>query len=117
MDVYSVKNKDEYAAMLTICKNLWEKRTLIPILGSGFTLNTPTDNGGNIPNVNDLKVKLFDYILRFSGYSKEELDEIGNEPLSSIAKTFDDIFNRIPENEIKQYYSYIEKNFCKVSFF
>lgn len=117
MDVYSVKNKDEYAAMLTICKNLWEKRTLIPILGSGFTLNTPTDNGGNIPNVNDLKVKLFDYISRFSGYSKEELDEIGNEPLSSIAKTFDDIFNRIPENEIKQYYGYIEKNFCKVSFF
>lgn len=117
MEIYCVKSEIERAKMLDICKNLCDKNSLIPVIGSGFSLNTPTDNDGYVPSSNKLKDKLYHYVALFSGYSKEELADIEKESLPDIAKSFEDIFGRISEEELKHYYEYVENNFCEISFF
>lgn len=116
MEIYCVKSEIERAKMLDICKNLCDKNSLIPVIGSGFSLNTPTDNDGYVPSSNKLKDKLYHYVALFSGYSKEELADIEKESLPDIAKSFEDIFGRISEEELKHYYEYVENNFCEISF-
>lgn len=110
-------NENERKKMLQLCKNLWEKRSLIPVIGAGFSFGTPTDNNGHIQSVVELREMLLQYITQYSQYDAEEIADINKQQLSELASSFWDIFDRIPEEKIEEFYQYISTNFQNVSFF
>ena len=68
MEILNVKIESERKRALELCKNLMEKHALIPIVGSGFSFGAPTDKGGTIPSVEQLRKKLCSYISKYSCY-------------------------------------------------
>lgn len=116
MKILNVQNAKERKEAIELCKNLLEKHALIPVIGSGFSSHTPTDNGGRIPSVEDIHSKLFDCIEQFSGYSKEELKEIEQLSLPDLASAFWNIYDRISEDGLNSFYRYFAENFQNISF-
>lgn len=117
MEVLKMNNEHDRKKMLNLCKNLWEKRSLIPVIGAGFSFGTPTDNDGHIQSVEELRKVLLQYITQYSQYDTEEIAEIDRQQLSELASSFWDIFDRIPEDRIEEFFRYISTNFQDVSFF
>ena len=117
MTILNFENTRERAIALSLCKNLIEKNSLVPVIGAGFSLDTPTDNGGQVPSGAKLHSTLYEFVEKHSGYSKEELEEIKRYRLSDIADVFWNIYDRIPEEDLHSYFSYIETNFLGISFF
>ena len=117
MKILNIKNTQEKTEALNLCKNLIEKNALIPVVGAGFSFDTPTDNKGKIPSVRDLREKLYEYIDKYSDYEQRDLDEIKGQNLSEIADVFWRIYNRIPAEPLSSFFSYIENNFLGISFF
>ena len=117
MEILSINNKQDRKKMLELCKNLWEKRALIPVIGAGFSFGTPTDNNGHIQSVRELQTVLMQYITQYSQYDEEDIDDIKQKPLSELASIFWDIFDRIPEDQVEEFYRYISTNFQNISFF
>ena len=117
MKILNIQNKQERFEALNLCKNLIEKNALIPIVGAGFSFDTQTDNKGKIPSVRDLHKTLYNYIELYSGYEREELDEIKGKSLSEVADSFWSIYDRIPAGNLRSYFSFIENNFLNISFF
>ena len=76
MEILNIERPDDRTKILDLCKNLLEKHALIPVIGSGFSFDTPTENGGPIPSVSNLHAKLFSYIEAYSGYAETDLEEI-----------------------------------------
>lgn len=117
MEILNMNNEHERKKMLELCKNLWEKRSLIPVIGAGFSCGTPTDNSGNIQSVTELREVLLQYITQYSKYDTEEIADISKQHLSELASSFWDIFDRIPGEKVEAFYQYISTNFQDVSFF
>lgn len=117
MEILSSRNEQERNKMLGLCKNLWEKRSLIPIVGAGFSAGTPTDKNGNVQSVAELQKQLLKYITLYSNYDAAEIDEIKGLSLSELASSFWDIFDRIPDDKVEEFYHYISTNFEDISFF
>lgn len=116
MEILNIEDKSDRIKALDLCKVLLEKRALIPVIGSGFSCGTPTDNNGTIPSVDDLQENLFFYIKNYSGYSPNELQEIKKESLSDLAKDFWGIYDRIPTSVLPSFYDYIKNNFTSIYF-
>ena len=116
MEILKINENSEREKAINLCKNLIAKRSLVPIIGAGFSYDTPTDNNGAIPSSSDLHDELFRLTEKYSGYSKEELDDIKKYSLSDISKVFWRIHDRIPHDALKQFDHYIQKNFTCVSF-
>lgn len=117
MEIWSMTVEHEQKKMLNLCKNLCEKRSLIPVVGAGFSCGTPTDNSGHIQSVAELRNILMHFIAQYSQYDEDEIAEINKQNLSELASSFWDVFNRVPENKIEEFYQYISTNFQEVSFF
>lgn len=116
MEVLNIQQAQDRNKAIELCKNLLEKNALIPIIGAGFSFDTPTDNRGTVPSVEKLHAKLFYYVEQYSGYSKIELKEIKQYALSDLASVFWNIYDRISEEGLRSFYSYIEENFQNISF-
>ena len=116
MEILKLNDDNERAKALYLCNNLIEKRSLVPVIGAGFSYDTPTDNNGVIPSSSDLREELLLFITEFSGYSKEEIEDIKQNKLTDIARIFWSIQSRIPEDALKQFDNYIQKNFTSISF-
>lgn len=116
MEILNIRNSYERNKMLELCLNLYQKNALIPVIGSGFSLGTPTDNNGIIPSVAELSAFLFGYISDYSSYSPEDLVEIQKESLPDLSSSFWDIYNRIPKEKLEALYEYIDKHFQNISF-
>ena len=116
MEILNIQQEEDRKKAIELCKNLLEKHALIPVIGSGFSLDTPTDNGGTVPSVGDLHSKLFCYVEQYSGYSQADLKEIKQYNLSDLASVFWNIYDRISEEGLRSFYSYIEANFQNISF-
>ena len=116
MEIFNIQHTEERKKAIELCANLLEKHALIPVVGAGFSFDTATDNGGTIPSVGNLYEKLFYYIEQFSGYSKTEIEEIRRYNLSKLAETFWNIYDKIPKEGLRSFYSYIESNFQNISF-
>jgi len=112
-----MNSEHERNRMLELCKNLWEKRSLIPVIGAGFSFSTPTDNNGHIQSVAELRETLLQYIKKYSQYDVEEIADINKQQLPELASSFWDVFNRIPEEKLEEFYQHISNNFQNVSFF
>lgn len=117
MEILNANSERERKKMLDLCKNLWEKRSLIPVLGAGFSFGTPTDNNGSIQSAKELQKVLLQYIIQYSQYEAEDLEDIKKKSLSELASSFWNIFDRIPRERIEEFYRYLETNFQNVSFF
>ena len=117
MDILSIRKPEDRKKILDLCLNLWEKQALVPVIGAGFSLGTQTDNNGAIPTVKELCSELLKYIVRFSNYSQEDIDDIRTAGLANIAGSFWDILKRIPEETISEFYDYFDRNFRGISFF
>lgn len=117
MEILNIQDTQARSTALNLCKNLIEKNVLIPVVGSGFSFGSATDNKGRIPSANDFRLKLLEYIVQYSGYSAEEIKEIEKYSLSDIADVFWSIYLRIPQESLSSYFSYIEQNFLDVSYF
>lgn len=117
MKILSIQNSQDRLDALDLCKILIEKNALIPIVGAGFSFDTPTDNKGKIPSVTDLHKLLYGFVDMYSGYEREELDEIKRKSLSEVADSFWSIYNRIPVDNLRSFFSFIENNFLNISFF
>lgn len=63
MEILNVRNSHEHGKMLELCFNLCQKYALIPVIGSGFSFGSPTDNNGTIPSVSELTKFLFNIFL------------------------------------------------------
>lgn len=116
MDILSLENNKERTKAVELCTNLLEKRALIPVVGTGFSLDTPTDKKGVIPSSEDLNKELLNYITTYSGYDHKDLKEIELLSLYDLAGVFWSIFERIPPEGLRSFYSYIESNFQDISF-
>lgn len=116
MDVLNIRNEHDRQKMLDLCSTLCKKYLLIPIIGAGFSFGTPTDNNGTIPSVSDLSKFLFKYICEYSNYSKADLEDIQRQSLPDLSISFWDIYDRIPQEKLEDFYTYIEKNFQNISF-
>lgn len=46
VEILNVRNSHEHGKMLELCFNLCQKYALIPVVGSGFSFGSPTDNNG-----------------------------------------------------------------------
>lgn len=117
MEILNVQDEKEYRQMLDLCMNLWEKHSLVPVVGSGFSFGTQTDNYGIVPSVKDLRAELYKYVSQYSNYDPDDLIELEKMNLSDLASSFWDIFNRIPKQKIQEFYAYISCNFQGISFF
>jgi len=116
MEILRIADRYEREKAVTLCENLMEKHALVPVIGAGFSFETPTDNGGTIPSSDNLFGELFSYVEKYSGYSKDELGEIKKSSLSEIANDFWTIRARIPEEALKKFDTYIQNNFLNISF-
>ena len=116
VEILNVRNSHEHGKMLELCFNLCQKYALIPVIGSGFSFGSPTDNNGTIPSVSELTKFLFKYISAYSNYSPEDLIDIQKESLPDLSNSFWDIYSRIPEEKLEEFYEYINKNFQNISF-
>lgn len=116
VEILNVRNSHEHGKMLELCFNLCQKYALIPVIGSGFSFGSPTDNNGTIPSVSELTEFLFKYISAYSNYSPEDLIDIQKESLPDLSNSFWDIYSRIPEEKLEEFYEYINKNFQNISF-
>ena len=116
MEIYKLDDIHERKKAISLCGNLIEKHALVPVIGAGFSFETQTDNGGAIPSSASLRDELFSYIEKYSGYSKDELDEISKSTLPEIAKDFWVTYNRFPEKALRSFDSYIQTNFQDISF-
>lgn len=116
MEILNVRNDHDRKKMLELCLNLCQKHALIPVIGSGFSCGTPTDNNGTIPSVSELTAFLFKYISDYSNYNPEDLEEIQKQSLPDLANSFWDIYNRIPGKNLETFYEYINNNFQTISF-
>ena len=116
MKTLNMSNSQDREEAIQLCKNLIEKHALVPVVGSGFSFETQTDNGGSVPSANNLSNEMLYYIEKYSGYSELELDDIRNSSLSAIANDFWNVFPRIPEKELKRFDAYIQNNFLNISF-
>lgn len=116
MEILNIQHTEDQKKAIELCKNLLEKHTLIPVVGAGFSFDTPTDNGGTVPSARDLHAKLFCYVEQYSGYSKKELEEIKEYNLSKLAETFWNIYDKVPEEGLRAFYDYIESNFQNISY-
>lgn len=117
MKILNISNSQDRLDALNLCKILIEKNSLIPIVGAGFSFGTQTDNKGKIPSATDLRKTLFGFVDMYSGYEREELDEIKGKSLSEVADIFWNIYDRIPVDKLRSYFSFIENNFLNISFF
>ena len=68
MEILNIQDTQARSTALNLCKNLIEKNVLIPVVGSGFSFGSATDNKGRIPSANDFRLKLLEYIVQYSGY-------------------------------------------------
>ena len=116
MEILNIQQKEERERAIELCKNLLEKHALIPVVGTGFSYDTPTDDGGVVPSVEDLRTKLFYYIEQYSKYSPEEIKEIKHDNLFEMADTFWNIYDRITEDGLRSFFGYIATNFQNISF-
>lgn len=116
MEILNIQRTEERKKAIELCKNLLEKHALVPVVGAGFSFDTPTDNGGTVPSAGDLHAKLFCYVEQYSGYSKKELEEIKEYNLSKLAETFWNIYGKVPEEGLRAFYGYIESNFQNISY-
>lgn len=116
MEILNIQQKVERERAIELCKNLLEKHALIPVVGTGFSYDTPTDDGGVVPSVEDLRTKLFYYIEQYSKYSPEEIKEIKHDNLFEMADTFWNIYDRITEDGLRSFFGYIATNFQNISF-
>lgn len=82
MEILRIADRYEREKAVTLCENLIEKHALVPVIGAGFSFETPTDNGGTIPSSDNLFSELFSNVEKYSGYSKDELGEIRKSSLS-----------------------------------
>ncbi len=115
MEFLYLSNPADRKKALNYCKVLIEKCTLIPVIGTGFSSGTSTDNGGIIPTVEEFKNTLLAFVTDYSGYSEEELRVIKEESLSELAGEFWRIYNRIPPKSLDPFYAYFERNFQNIS--
>lgn len=116
MEILNIERSEDRAKILELCKNLLEKRALIPVIGSGFSCDAPTDNGGTIPSVSKLHAKLFSYIKEYSGYTETDLEEIKKLNLFDLAQRFWTIYNRLPSEAIHSFFEYVQTNFQDISY-
>lgn len=116
MEILNIQRTEERKKAIELCKNLLEKHALVPVVGAGFSFDTPTDNGGTVPSAGDLHAKLFCYVEQYSGYSKKGLEEIKEYNLSKLAETFWNIYGKVPEEGLRAFYGYIESNFQNISY-
>ena len=116
MEILNYQNSNDHRKAVELCKNLLEKHALIPFIGSGFSLNTPTDNGGSVPSVHSLREELFSYVEKYSGYEQNDLNEIRQNSLADLAGVFWNIYYRIPSAGLDSFYTYIDDNFHNISF-
>ena len=116
MEILNIQQKEERKKAIELCKNLLEKHVLIPVIGTGFSQDTQTDNGGRVPSVMDLHAKLFYYIEKYSGYEKKDLNAIKRYNLFDLAGIFWSIYDRISEEGLESFYNYIETNFQNITF-
>lgn len=117
MEILNIRRENEKKKMLTLCRNLLEKRSLIPVIGAGFSSGAPTDNNGHIQSSTELKKTLLQYIAKYSQYDSEDIEDIKGNSLAELASYFWDIFDRIPEEKTCEFYDYISTNFQNISFF
>lgn len=111
MEILNANNAYDLRKMINLCKNLWEKQSLVPIVGAGFSCDTPTDNGGHVQSARELRNTLLQYIEQYSQYDADEISNIKNQQLAELASSFWDIFDRIPSDKIGEFYSDISCNF------
>lgn len=116
MEILRITDQHEREKAIKLCKNLIEKHALVPVIGAGFSFETPTDNGGVVPSANGLFDELLYYIDKYSGYSNDELDDIKKSSLSVVANDFWNVYSRIPEDALKKFETYIQTNFLGLSF-
>ena len=116
MEILNVKIENERKRALELCKNLMEKHALIPIVGSGFSFGAPTDKGGTVPSVEQLRKKLCAYISKYSGYDESDLKEIEKGDLSKVSSDFWGIYDRMDDEGQKSFYTYVEENFQDINF-
>lgn len=116
MEILNIERPEDHRKILELCKNLLEKHALIPVVGSGFSFDTPTDNGGTVPSVRHLHAKLFSYIRKYSGYTADELEGINKRNLFDLAQTFWTIYNRIPSEALHSFFEYVHTNFQDISY-
>lgn len=62
MEILNIQRTEERKKAIELCKNLLKKHALVPVVGAGFSFDTPTDNGGTVPSAGDLHAKLFCYV-------------------------------------------------------
>lgn len=117
MEILIANNTHDRKKMLSLCKNLLEKQSLVPVVGAGFSSGTPTDNGGHVQSAAELRDMLLQYIRQYSQYDANEIFDIDRQQLAELASSFWDIFDRIPDDKIEEFYSYISCNFKNISFF
>lgn len=115
MEILNVERPEDYSKILELCKNLLEKHALIPVIGSGFSFDTPTENGGSIPSVNSLHAKLFSYIKDYSGYTESDLEETNKLNLFDLAQKFWTIYDRLPSEAIHSFFEYVQTNFQDIA--
>ena len=116
MEILNIERSEDRAKILELCQNLLEKRALIPVVGSGFSFDTPTENGGSIPSVSGLHAKLFSYIKDYSGYTKSDLEETNKLNLFDLAQKFWTIYDRLPSEAIRSFFEYVQTNFQDISY-
>lgn len=102
VEILNVRNSHEHGKMLELCFNLCQKYALIPVIGSGFSFGSPTDNNGTIPSVSELTKFLFKYISAYSNYSPEDLIDIQKESLPDLSNSFWVFIARFPGREARR---------------
>ena len=82
--------------------------SLIPVIGSGFSRNCTTRNGGRVPAGEDFQKHMLDAIKKESDFTDDEFKEIENGSLSEVSTYYNQIVSPSERRE------YLRKNLTDV---
>lgn len=85
-----------------------KRRTLIPILGSGFTRNCPSTNG-KVPSGEDYSQHMINQLLESQKFNEEDKETLIKQSFSTIC----DIYFELTDKDTRRKYLY--DNFTNVS--
>ena len=92
----------EDAKTRDILVTVFQEKSIVPILGAGFTAGMPTRSGKSVPNGEHLKRYMIEKLQKTqSGFCREELE---NETFSSVAELFERNFADAKKFGISDYF-------------
>lgn len=115
MNIYMFSNDAHKAALQEEFIGHFQRKSLVPFLGSGFSYGLIAKRG-SVPGVAALRNHICELIAQIENYTEEETDELQHLNLSDLAEMFWPLLEKSEAVDIKEEFeTYMNDRFTEVS--